>query len=222
MTEIEKIIEIIEENDVTYKGVNEARLHSAEEIIDFFKEKSAIKQVELFQKTFGDIVAELGETPSVEKRKLRLKLIFEELTELASAYGLEETMCDICESHILSSFTDGPLLTNGPIDTEIFNPEAALDAICDSLVVNYGGACINGHSTIIDEAFNETMRSNMSKSCKTLDEAQYSVAEYHKEGRETYHKLVEGKYVIYDSNTHKILKNREGFFKPDYKKLLSL
>ncbi len=61
----------------------------------------------------------------------------------------------------------------------------------------------------------------MSKSCDTLDEAHYSVAEYHKEGRETYPKLVEGKYVIYDSTTNKILKNRVKFFKPDYNKLLN-
>ena len=203
MTEIEKIIEFISNNDV---------MNASTDIMNYYKEKSAIKQVELFQKTFGDIVAELGETPSVEKRKLRLKLIFEELSELAEAYGLESTFNHICINHLDFS--------KETVDTEIFDSEAALDAICDSLVVNYGGACINGHSTIIDEAFDETMRSNMSKSCKTLDEAQYSVAEYHKEGRDTCHKLVEGKYVIYDSITHKILKNREGFFKPNYTEIL--
>lgn len=217
MKDIEKIIEIIEENEVTYKGVNETRLHSAENIIDYFENKSAIKQVELFQKTFGDIVAELGEIPSVEKRKLRLKLIFEELSELAEAYGLESTFNHICINHLDFS--------KETIDTEIFNPEEALDATCDLLVVTYGAVCINGHSTIIDEAFDETMKSNMSKSCNTLDEAQYTVAQYHKEGRNTYYKLIYGLYVIYDSNTHKILKNKDeinGFFKPDYKKLLRL
>lgn len=172
-----------------------------------------IDKVAIFQKTFGDEVNELGVIPSVEKRKLRLKLIFEELSELAEAYGLESTFNQICINSLDFS--------KESIDTEVFNPEEALDAISDLLVVTYGGACINGHSSIIDKAFDETMRSNMSKSCNTLDQAQYSVAEYHKEGRSTYHKLVEGKYVIYDSNTNKILKNKDGFFKPDYSKLLS-
>jgi len=177
-----------------------------------------IKQVELFQKTFGHIVANLGEIPTVEDRKLRLKLIFEELKELAKdGFGLESTFNQICINSLDFS--------KESIDTEIFNSEEALDAVCDLLVVVNGAACINGHSTIIDEAFDETMKSNMSKSCNTLDQAQYTIAEYHKEGRDTYHKLIDGLYVIYDSNTHKILKNKdetEGFFKPDYKKLLNL
>ena len=177
-----------------------------------------IKQVELFQKTFGDIVAELGQEPSVEKRKLRLKLIFEELKELAvDGFGLESTFNQICINSLDFS--------KEAVDTEIFNPEESLDAVCDLLVVTYGAACINGHSTIIDESFDETMKSNMSKSCNTLDEAQYTVAQYHKEGRETYYKQIDGLYVIYDSETNKILKNKDeinGFFKPDYKKLLNL
>lgn len=177
-----------------------------------------IKQTELFQKTFGHTVNNLGEIPTVEDRKLRLKLIFEELKELAKdGFGLESTFNQICINSLDFS--------KESIDTEIFNPEESLDAVCDLLVVVNGAACINGHSTIIDEAFDETMRSNMSKSCNTLDQAQYTIAEYHKEGRDTYHKLIDGLYVIYDSNTHKILKNKdetEGFFKPDYKKLLNL
>lgn len=175
--------------------------------------KTYNEQVQEFQRTFGDEVNNLGTTPSIEKRKLRLKLIFEELSELAEAYGLESYFVTLCynfnnQSSVLK-------------DTEIYNPTEALDATCDLLVVTHGAACINGHSSIINEAFNETMRSNMSKSCTTLDQAQYSVAEYHKEGRDTYSKLVNGVYVIYDSVTNKILKNRSGFFKPDYDKLLN-
>lgn len=177
--------------------------------------KSHNEQVQEFQLTFGDQVNKLGEIPSVDKRKLRLKLIFEELSELAEAYGLDETFNQICSNHLMSQGL------SDIVDTYIYNPTEALDATCDLLVVTHGAACINGHSTIIDEAFDETMRSNMSKSCRTLDQALYSIAEYHKEGRDTYHKLVNGVYVIYDSVTNKILKNRDGFFKPDYNKLLN-
>lgn len=176
-----------------------------------------INQVALFQRVFGDEVNELGSIPSVDKRKLRLKLIFEELKELAvDGFGLESTFNQICINSLDFS--------KEAIDTEIFNQEEALDAVCDLLVVTYGAACINGHSTIIDEAFDETMRSNMSKSCKTLDQALYTIAQYHKEGRDTYYKIVDGLYIIYDSTTNKILKNKdekEGFFTPDYNSLLN-
>jgi len=217
MKDIEKIIEIIEENEVMYKGLNEARIHSAEDILDYFKGKSAIKQVELFQKTFGDIVANLGEIPSVEKRRLRLKLIFEELSELAEAYGLENTFGSICIEYVKQAVVDSRIE-----NTLEYNPTEALDAVCDLLVVTYGGACINGHSTIIDKAFDETMRSNMSKICNTLDEAHASVAKYHKEGIDTEPvKTGENQWTIYNKITRKILKG-VNFFKPDYKKLLNL
>jgi len=217
MKDIEKIIEIIEENEVMYKGLNEARLHSAEDILDYFKNKSAIKQVELFQKTFGDIVANLGEIPSVEKRRLRLKLIFEELSELAEAYGLENTFGSICIEYVKQAVVDSRIE-----NTLEYNPTEALDAVCDLLVVTYGAACINGHSTIIDKAFDETMRSNMSKICNTLDEAHASVAKYHKEGIDTEPvKTGENQWTIYNKITRKILKG-VNFFKPDYKKLLNL
>jgi len=217
MKDIEKIIEIIEENEVMYKGLNEARIHSAEDILDYFKGKSAIKQVELFQKTFGDIVANLGEIPSVEKRRLRLKLIFEELSELAEAYGLENTFGSICIEYVKQAVVDSRIE-----NTLEYNPTEALDAVCDLLVVTYGAACINGHNTIIDKAFDETMRSNMSKICNTLDEAHASVAKYHKEGIDTEPvKTGENQWTIYNKITRKILKG-VNFFKPDYKKLLNL
>src|SRR6188508_90212 len=174
-----------------------------------------IDQVSLFQRVFGDEVNELGTIPSVDKRKLRLKLIFEELSELAEAYGLDKYFTDYCKEY----FDNKDCMFDDPVDTHKYNPTEALDAICDLLVVVYGGACINGHSSIINEAFDETMRSNMSKSCKTLDQALYTIAQYHKEGRDTYYRVVDNLYIIYDSTTNKILKNKdekEGFFTPDY------
>lgn len=173
-----------------------------------------IDQVELFQKTFGDEVNELGSVPTIAKRKLRIKLLFEEMKELAiDGYGLEAFFKSICIDHLDFS--------KESIDTEIFNPEEALDAVSDILVVTFGAACINGHNTIIDKAFDETMRSNMSKICNTLDEAQASVAKYHKEGIETEPvKTGENQWTIYNKNTRKILKSIL-FQKPDYNELLN-
>ncbi len=48
-----------------------------------------IEQVSKFQRIFGDEVNELGTIPSVDKRKLRLDLLLEEVGELAiDGYGL--------------------------------------------------------------------------------------------------------------------------------------
>lgn len=189
-----------------------------------------IEQVSKFQRIFGDEVNELGTIPSVDKRKLRIDLLLEEVGELAiDGYGLAGYFALKCKekydkSLVRKKIEFGFEDINIPEDTLIFNPEEALDAESDILVVAYGATCISGHSSIINEAFHETMRSNMSKSCRTLDQALYTIAQYHKEGRDTYYKLVDGLYIIYDSITNKILKNKDendGFFKPDYNKLLN-
>jgi predicted HAD superfamily Cof-like phosphohydrolase len=201
-----------------------------ENLISDYISIEPINQVALFQRVFGDEVNELGSIPSVDKRKLRIDLLLEEVGELAiDGYGLAGYFALKCKETYDKSLVKTKLQfgfedIDVPEDTLIFNPEEVLDAICDLLVVTYGGACINGHSSIINGAFDETMRSNMSKSCKTLDQALYTIAQYHKEGRDTYYKVVDGLYIIYDSTTNKILKNKdekEGFFTPDYNSLLN-
>lgn len=166
-----------------------------------------------FQKAGGHTVAYSTDNhiPSIEDRKLRLKLIFEELSELAEAYGLKEEFSDICSNHVDEVINYSNTLT--------FNKIESLDALCDLSVVVNGGYCISGFTDIAQEAYDETMRSNMSKFCYSLDEVLATVA-----GKDdwTYRVTnINGRdvYVFLRKSDGKILKGSQ-FYRPDYSKLL--
>ena len=181
-----------------------------------------LKSIIEFQKVGGHTVAYTTDnhTPSVEDRKLRLKLIFEELSELADAYGMLRTFDTICKdwvekNEIHSGGEFGLSNVHPPEDTLEFNKIEALDANCDLSVVVNGAYCINGFTDIAQAAYDETMRSNMSKFCYSLDDALATVA-----GREdwTYRATqIDGKtiYVFLRKEDGKIMKGT-GFSLPDY------
>lgn len=172
-----------------------------------------LEQVIQFQLTSGHTVKNVSDNyvPTVEERKLRLKLIFEELSELAEAYGMVRTFVDICEKHG-SDYWEG---SKGD-DTLEFNKVEALDALTDLEVVTLGGYAISGFADIAVPAFKETMDSNMSKFCKTEDEALATVA-----GKDDWtYRLVNGVYAFFRKTDNKIMKGI-GYFKPNYSKLLN-
>lgn len=177
-----------------------------------------LKSIIEFQKAGGHTVAYTSDnhTPSIEDRKLRLKLIFEELTELAEAYGLEKTFQNIVKKLIYEK----ELSMIESIDTKEFNRIEALDALCDLSVVVNGGYCVSGFTDIAEEAYEETMRSNMSKFCYSLDEALATVAN---RNDWTYKQVVVNDKIIYAilrKEDGKIMKS-PSFFKPDYNKFLN-
>ncbi|HAR20642.1 MAG TPA: hypothetical protein DCR46_08265 [Cytophagales bacterium] len=169
-----------------------------------------LKSIIEFQKAGGHTVAYTTEnhTPSIEDRKLRLKLIFEELTELAEAYGLEKTFQELVQKELSIEECK---------DTKEFDKIEALDALCDLSVVVNGGYCVSGFTDIAEEAYEETMRSNMSKFCYSLDEALVTVA--NKEDWTYKQVVVDDKiiYAILRKEDGKIMKS-PAFYKPDYSK----
>lgn len=171
-----------------------------------------LKSIIEFQKAGGHTVAYTTENhiPSIEDRKLRLKLIFEELTELAEAYGLEKTFQELVQKELSIEECK---------DTKEFNKTEALDALCDLSVVVNGGYCVSGFTDIAEEAYEETMRSNMSKFCYSLDEALATVA--NKEDWTYKQVVVDDKiiYAILRKEDGKIMKS-PAFYKPDYSKFL--
>lgn len=81
-----------------------------------------------------------------------------------------------------------------------------LDAILDMQVVLLGLADYFGLSPVLSEGFDRVCESNMSKFCKTEEEAKASMARYNIANIETFYKQVGDHYVIYRSSDRKILK----------------
>ncbi len=58
------------------------------------------------------------------------------------------------------------------------------------------------------DLFNEVQRSNMSKACKSIEEAEATIAHYlKKDGTEAYHKEIDGKFLVFRKEDDKTLKS---------------
>lgn len=81
------------------------------------------------------------------------------------------------------------------------------DALCDIQYVLAGAVLEFGLGEKFRQLFDEVQRSNMSKACHSLEEAQATIEYYAAKGTEAYYKIVEGKYLIYRKGDNKTLKN---------------
>ena len=82
------------------------------------------------------------------------------------------------------------------------------DALCDIQYVLSGAILEFGMGEKFKTLFDEVQRSNMSKACKTMDEAEATVKHY-KENKDTdsYIKEVDGLYLVYRTEDNKTLKS---------------
>lgn len=94
------------------------------------------------------------------------------------------------------------------------------DALCDIQYVLSGAILEFGLKDKFAELFDEVQRSNMSKACKTKEEAEETMKHYfEKDGTESYYREVEGKFLIYRKSDDKTLKSV--FYSPaDLKSIL--
>lgn len=82
------------------------------------------------------------------------------------------------------------------------------DALCDLQYVLSGAILEFGMGTKFVEMFNEVQRSNMSKACLTLEEAEQTVAYYlQKDGTEAEILEENGVYKVYRISDNKVLKS---------------
>lgn len=123
------------------------------------KGRSSIEQVKEFHEVFGHPVADKVGEETLETRQLRIKLLFEELEELAIASGCDATFRKLCDDAAWLDIYD-----DDPIDGDVLNHVEELDALCDLQVVLDGKFLTSGHWKVKDQAFAEVHRSNMSKS----------------------------------------------------------
>ncbi len=82
------------------------------------------------------------------------------------------------------------------------------DALCDLQYVLSGAVLEFGLGHKFVELFNEVQRSNMSKACNTLEEAEATVAHYYKKDG-TIAEIIEkdGKFLVHRLSDNKVLKS---------------
>lgn len=82
------------------------------------------------------------------------------------------------------------------------------DALCDLQYVLSGAILEFGLGEKFNALFNEVHRSNMSKACKSTEEAENTVAHYSKtENTECYYTKVDDLYLVYRKSDNKTLKS---------------
>jgi len=97
-----------------------------------------------------------------------------------------------------------------------------LDAICDIAYVTLGNATmLHGLKDKIWPAYKEVQASNMSKSCKTEEEAAQTVTQRAKEqGEECHFEKVGDYYVVYRTRDRKVMKSIN-YFRPNLKQFFT-
>ncbi len=81
------------------------------------------------------------------------------------------------------------------------------DALCDLQYVLSGAVLEFGLAEKFAELFDEVQRSNMSKACKTLQEAEETVAHYQNKGVPCFYEAADGHYLVYRAEDRKTLKS---------------
>jgi predicted HAD superfamily Cof-like phosphohydrolase len=81
------------------------------------------------------------------------------------------------------------------------------DALCDIQYVLSGAVLEFGLAEKFKELFDEVQRSNMSKACKTEEEAKATVAHYQNLGVECFYEQQEELYLVYRKGDKKTLKS---------------
>ena len=82
------------------------------------------------------------------------------------------------------------------------------DALCDLQYVLAGAVLEFGLGEKFKALFDEVHRSNMSKACKTVDEANATIAHYkNKSNVDAHYKEVDGLFLVYRDADHKTLKS---------------
>src|SRR3984885_14712127 len=141
------------------------------------KDLNSLNQVAEFHTTFKHPIIPTPTIPSVERCKLRIALLAEELKELQQAVN-DNNLVEVA------------------------------DALCDLQYVLAGAILEFGLGEKFKELFDEVHRSNMSKACKTTEEANLTIDHYKNTANtESYYKEADGLYLVYRLADNKTLKS---------------
>ena len=174
-------------------GVSEVNINWAKNEIDIIAKENYIpfvSEVEEFNAAMGKPNNYEPTIPSKDEWMFVYNFILEELEEYK----------DACETG---------------------NIVEVLDALCDITYVSLGnGAMLHGLKDKILPAYAEVQASNMSKACKTEEEANFTVRLREQEQGERCHYEKQGDYyVVYRSRDRKVMKSIN-YFRPNLKQFL--
>lgn len=170
--------------------------------------KDSLSQVKEFMTTFKQPVHITPTVPSEALVKFRLKLILEELAEIARDCGASKEfgkllMDKYCETLIHLAKLD----VTGK--EEVPTLKGILDNLVDLRYVADGMVHAFGLGDVFNPAFNDVHNANMAKICYSMEEAQLTVDKYRNEGVETYFEVNGDKWLIYRTSDKKALKSHK-------------
>lgn len=153
------------------------------------------EKVEFFNKIMGQNISDDPENVPLELRQLGIKLIFEELHELAVASDVEGTFMDLCLEKLPEERDEYPT------DGDNINVTYQADGLGD---VNYTNLwCVNvfGHRKTHSKVFDRICESNNSKVCDSMEEAEATREYWIKEsGLKCHIENIDGNLVVKDTN----------------------
>jgi len=123
----------------------------------------SLEQVLEFQQVFDQGVGNINELEPLAMRQLRIRLLFEELQELAQASDCRYTLSELCSGHL----EDGAGTDGDDVDRL-----EELDALCDIQYVLNGKIITAGMHHIFDKNFDLVHQNNMSKAHSSIEHAQ--------------------------------------------------
>jgi len=138
-------------------------------------------------------------------RELALSLIFEEACEeLAEASGVQDKLYYLCKE-----YTKQHELRTDDLVTDKIDVVEQLDALADAQYVVSWAINVLGHKEHFDKAYEEVCRSNNSKACKNMDEAQATVDFVMENTNEECTIFpVNDKFVVKRNSDGKLMKNK--------------
>ena len=158
-----------------------------------------------FHENFNHPINDQKNHIDLKTRQLRIKLLFEELQELAEASDVRQTFVTLCESNSMGYYINQGV---DEIDGDNIDKKEELDALCDLQYVLSGAILSLGFQNEFDDAFSEVHDSNMSKMCDTEDEVKDTVDHYKEQGVESHFIKKGNKFIVMRVGDNKILKNK--------------
>lgn len=116
-----------------------------------------IEKVREFHQTFEHPIGSLDKEEPLKIRQLRIKLLFEELQELAEASDCMETFENLCKNQFVG--LDDKMVQDGDNVDRV----EELDALCDIQYVLSGKILTSGLHEVFDKNFDLVHQNNMRK-----------------------------------------------------------